>query len=105
MKIETEQKATVLNWLLELIMDSLAKQLDDEDDELTGDDLLDFFALGIAAIIDNDTLLTTPRDRRLAVETARKHIERNVKELRTAHDESGVSLLSLILGNRTPTAH
>lgn len=103
MKIALEKKVAVLSSVMKPIMDLLAAELPEGDDDLTGDDILDFFALGVAALIDNDSLLTTPRDLRLAVETARKHVDRHVKELRAAHDESGVSLLALMLEPAAPS--
>jgi 20S proteasome alpha/beta subunit len=94
MTVPADAKLQLLGSTMGLIMDSLASHTPGE---LTADDILDFFAIGMAAVIDNDTHLTTPRDVRIASETAGKRVEQWTKELRKLQVEAGESFLSLAM--------
>ena len=62
--------------------------------ELSVDDLVDFFALGAAPIIDNDSHLTTPGHLRHVVEAVSKRISDQVKLLRLHRAAVGTSVLA-----------
>jgi hypothetical protein len=65
---------------------------------ISGDDILDFLCLSIAALHDNDTHIKTLRHRRLALATSASHIDRWMKRLREARAEPGTpSLLETVL--------
>ena len=65
---------------------------------MTADDIMDFFAIAIAALLDNDSNLTTPRHLlRIGAETAAKHIERRAKKFRAMQGQAGISWFSLAM--------
>ena len=99
MNIETMDKVAVLKVVINPVMDQLAAMVP-EGQEVSADDLVDFFSLGIAAILDNDSPLRTPRDLRLGSETAAKLIERRAKEFRAMQDQAGASWLSVAMASR-----
>jgi len=92
MKVPSDYKLQILGVVLESLMPSLAAASDGA--EVSADDVLGVFALGIAAVLDNDTNLRTPRDLRLGAETAAKLIERRAKEFRAMQEQAGMSWLS-----------
>jgi hypothetical protein len=95
MSVTTEYKAAVLGMLYPQLLSTLAAGAQGGD--VTGDDMIDFFALAIAAFIDHDTNLTTAKHLRLAADTAAIHIERRAKEFRAMQKEAGISWLTLKL--------
>lgn len=66
--------------------------------ELSADDIVDLFASAIALVIDNDSHVRTPRDFRMAGETAASLVTRRAKEMRAAQEAQGFSLLAAMLG-------
>lgn len=70
-----------------------------EPPEVTADDIVDYLAMAIATVIENDSNLTTPRHVRLAVETTAKRITARVRDIREYREMHGQSLSSSILGN------
>lgn len=95
MNVSTDYKAEVLGMLYPQLLSALAAGAKDGD--VTGDDMVDFFALAIAAFIDHDTNLTTPKHLRLAADTAAIRIEQRAKEFRAMQKEAGISWLTLKL--------
>jgi hypothetical protein len=65
--------------------------------ELGADDIIDFLALCMAAMLDNDSQLVTPRDLRLGSEVVAKRIEHRARELRTLRRPGEKSMLAAIL--------
>lgn len=63
----------------------------------TGDDLLSFFGLCSAAVIDNDSLLTTPRQVRLGAETAAVHSVQWAQRLRAMHSDDEPTFLQHVM--------
>ena len=66
--------------ILPLVMDTL--QSYHPDAELSADDIVDFHALCIAALLENDTHIVTLRDTRMATETVSTYVKRWTKSLR-----------------------
>lgn len=95
MKVPAAAKLDAMQEILLPVLDMLGKNA--EDGDLTADDIIDFFAIGIAAVIDNDTNLTTPGDLRKAAQVATKMIEGRVKELRALQAQEGQSFLDLVI--------
>jgi hypothetical protein len=95
MNVSTDYKAEVLGMLYPQLLAALAAGA--EDGDVTGDDMVDFFALAIAAFIDHDTNLTTAKHLRLAADTAAIRIEQRAKEFREMQKEAGISWLTLKL--------
>lgn len=95
MNVTTEYKAEVLGMLYPQLLSTLAAGAQGGD--VTGDDMIDFFALAIAAFIDHDTNLTTAKHLRLAADTAAIRIEQRAKEFRAMQKEAGISWLTLKL--------
>lgn len=93
--VSTEDKLSVLQAHVGQIMEQLGTMADGND--LTADDLVEFFAMGIAAVIDNDTNFKSPRDLRKASEAAAKVIEQRAKDFRALNDATGVSTLDILL--------
>lgn len=92
--ITDEGKLKVLSELMDIVMAMLAQESGggvkmNGGRALSGDDLIDFFSLAIAAIIDQDDYLKTPRDLRLAAETVAGHVLRRLKAFRVETDASG----------------
>jgi hypothetical protein len=103
MNVKTEYKAQVLGMLYPQLFDALARGA--EGGEVTADDIIDFFGMGIAAILDNDSHLTTPRHLRIGADTAAVRIEERAMEFRAMQEAAGVSWLSLKLAEgETPQA-
>ena len=95
MNVTTDYKAQVLGILYPQLLSALAAGAQGGD--VTGDDMVDFFALAIAAFIDHDTNLTTPKHLRLAADTAAIRIEQRAKEFRAMQRQAGISWLAVIL--------
>ena len=95
MAINEAEQIEIISPMVRVIMGAIAAK--SPNGEVTGDDVLSLHALGIALMIDNDTNLRTPRDRRLAVETAKKHVERWMRVLDAVKKETGMSALSRML--------
>lgn len=92
--VPLDYKARVMKAMWRPTMDALAGGT--PDGQLTGDDLIEFFAFGLAMIIDNDTNLTNPRATRLAIETTKTHVARSVKTLAAVRERSGRSFLAMV---------
>ena len=71
MKVDDQAKIDLFQEIMPTMMQYLAANSPDE--TLIADDIIDFFALSIASVIQNDTKLTTPRLQRKGVEAASKH--------------------------------
>ena len=93
--VSIEDKLTVLQAHFPAIMDELGALADGND--LTADDIVEFFALGIAAAIDNDTNFKSPRDIRRAAEACAKLIDRRARDFRTLNEAAGVSSFEILL--------
>ena len=76
------------------LVDALAKFY--EDSEITGDDVVSFFALGIALIIDDQASMKSAGDRRGEVNAAKVLVSRWVDLLATIQKEEGISSLERI---------
>lgn len=97
--VPLDYKARVMKAMWRPMMDAFAEG--STDGEITGDDLIEFFAFGLAMVIDNDTHLTNPRAVRLAVETAKTHISRNVRTLAAVRENSGGrSFLDMVMSSQ-----
>ena len=82
--------------ILPLVMDTL--QSYHPDVELSADDIVDFHALCIASILENDTHIATPRDTRLAIETVSTFVKRWARSLRDQRPgEDAPSFLAYLL--------
>ena len=95
MNVPVEVKLAALQEIMKLVLDTLGGCA--EGGDLTADDIIDFFAIGIASVIDNDTHLTTPSDLRKAAQVVTKTVEGRVKELRALQEQVGSSFLSLVI--------
>jgi hypothetical protein len=95
MNVSSEDKMRVLGVLYPRLFEALAGCT--EDGEVTGDDVVDFFAMAIGALLDNDSNLKTPRDLRLGADVVAKRTEVWAKEFRRVQDQSGVSWLSTVI--------
>lgn len=77
--VSLKSKTDIMRELWLPLMGELSEASDGHD--YTADDLLEFFALGMAMVLDNDTHIITPRDQRLALDTAKSHVTRWVRLL------------------------
>jgi len=59
LKIDDQVKIDPVQEIMPIVMQHLAANSPDE--ALIADDIIDFFALSIASVIQNDTNLTTPQ--------------------------------------------
>lgn len=98
--VSVEEKPSILSSRKNPVAQALADASDGN--ELSADDLIDFFALGAAAIIDNDSHLTTPGHLRHAVEAVSKRISEQVKLLRLHRAEAGTSVLAEMMTGAAP---
>ncbi len=96
MKVDDQSKIDLFQEIMPIVMQYLAANSADQ--ELIADDIIDFFALSIASVIQNDTNLTTPQLQRKGVEAAGKHISHWVRLLKLDHEQRGVSLLAVTMG-------
>jgi hypothetical protein len=60
------------------------------------DDVLDFYALAIGALLDADTRLRTEEDFHLGALTAATHIKSRAVQMRASHDAHGRSFYEVI---------
>jgi len=102
MKVPIDYKMQMMLTMMPTVFDALAGGA--EDGDVTADDVVDFFAMSVAAIIDNDTRLKTPRDLRMGAETVAKRMEGWAKEFRKGQDETGVSWLTVAMAGARPDA-
>lgn len=98
MKVSSEYKMEILDALLPALFDSLADGA--PGGEATADDVVDLFTMGLAAILDNDSHLKTPRDFRIWSERIAKRTETWAREFRVVQEKTGVSWLRTALGSR-----
>jgi hypothetical protein len=96
MKVTDQAKIDLFQEVMPMVMQYLAANSPDR--ALIADDIIDFFALSIAAVIENDTDLTTPQQQRKGVEAAGKHIAHWVRLLKLDHESRGASLLAMTIG-------
>jgi hypothetical protein len=89
-------KIDLFQEIMPIVMQYLAANSPDE--ALIADDIIDFFALSIASVIQNDTNLTTPQLQRKGVEAAGKHIAHWVRLLQLDQEQRGASLLAITMG-------
>ena len=95
LNVTIDQKVEIMHVMFDPIMGALGAMSSGND--VSADDIIDFFALGIAMVLDNDTNLKTPQLLRLGAITATKMIDTRARQLRESRDESGMSLLAIIL--------
>jgi hypothetical protein len=98
MKVADDEKVLLYREAMPALMQHIAALA--PDGELSADDLVDFFAMSIASILDNDSHLKTPQDLRKGAEVATKHIIRWTRWLREVQAETGISLLATTIGAR-----
>ncbi|QCB42732.1 hypothetical protein E5673_11280 [Sphingomonas sp. PAMC26645] len=96
MKVDDQAKIDLFQVIAPIVMQYLAANSPDR--ALIADDIIDFFALSIAAVIENDTDLSTPQHQRKAGEAAGKHIAHWVRLLKLDHEHRGMSLLAMTMG-------
>lgn len=95
MNVPTEYKSTMLTSFVPAVCHTLVAGA--ENGDATADDIIDFFAMAIASVLDNDSHLTSPRHLRIAAETAAKHIERRAREFRAMQTAMGTSWFELAM--------
>ncbi|TCP96630.1 hypothetical protein C8J46_1085 [Sphingomonas sp. PP-F2F-A104-K0414] len=96
MKVDDQAKIDLFQEIMPIVMQYLAANSPDQ--ALIADDIIDFFALSIASVIQNDTNLTTPQLQRKGVEAAGKHISHWVRLLKIDNETRGASLLAMTMG-------
>lgn len=96
LKVDDQAKIDLFQEIMPIVMQYLAANSPDQ--ALIADDIIDFFALSIASIIQNDTDLTTPQLQRKGVEAAGKHISHWVRLLELDQTQRGASLLAMTIG-------
>jgi len=96
MKVDDQAKIDLFQEIMPIVMQYLAANSPDEG--LVADDIIDFFALSIASVIQNDTDLATPQLQRRGVEAAGKHIAHWVRLLKLDNHTRGASLLAMTMG-------
>lgn len=96
MKVVDQAKIDLFQEIMPIVMQYLAANSPDQ--ALIADDIIDFFALLIASVIQNDTNLTTQQLQRKGVEAAGKHIAHWVQLLKVDHEQRGASLLAMTMG-------
>lgn len=96
MKVDDQAKIDLFQEIMPIVMQYLAANSANQ--ELIADDIIDFFALSIASVIQNDTNLTTPQLQRKGIEAAGKHISHWVQLLKLDHEQRGASLLAMTIG-------
>jgi hypothetical protein len=95
LNVTIDQKVEIMHVMFDPILGALRGMAPEKN--VSADDIIDFFALGIAMILDNDTNLTTPELLRLGAISATKMIDTRANQLRESRDETGMSLLAIIL--------
>lgn len=96
MKVDDQAKIDLFQVIMPIVMQYLASS--SPEDALIADDIIDFFALSIASVIQNDTNLTTPQLQQKGVESAGKHIAHWVRLLQLDQEQRGASLLAMTIG-------
>ncbi len=96
MNVDDQAKIDLFQEIMPIVMQYLAANSPDE--ALVADDIIDFFTLSIASVIQNDANLTTPQLQRKGVEAAGKHIAHWVRLLKLDHEQRGASLLAMTMG-------
>jgi hypothetical protein len=96
MKVDDQAKIDLFQKIMPIVMQYLAANSPDQ--ALVADDTIDFFALSIASVIQNDTNLTTPQLQRKGVEAAGRHIAHWVRLLKLDNQTRGASLLAMTMG-------
>jgi hypothetical protein len=96
MKVDDQAKIDLFQEIMPIVMQYLAANSADE--ALIADDIIDFFALSIASVIQNDTNLATPQLQRKGVDAAGKHIAHWVRLLKLDNEQRGASLLAMTMG-------
>ncbi len=96
MKVDDQAKIDLFQEIMPIVMQYLAANSADK--ALIADDIIDFFALSIASVIQNDTNLANPLLQRRGVEAAGKHITHWVRLLKLDHEQRGASLLAMTMG-------
>lgn len=104
--ITDDGKLKVLSELMDIVMAMLAQEAGGGVEmnggrALSGEDLIDFFSLAIAAVLDQDDHLKTPRDLRLAAETVAGHILRRLKAFRVETEATGAPWMLRQLNSET----
>jgi hypothetical protein len=100
-KLSDPEKMGACASILPIVMDTL--QSYHRDVELSADDIVDFHALCIAALLENDTDITTPRDTRMAIETVSSYVKRWARSLRD--QRRGENAPSFLAAAEIPAAH
>ena len=96
MKVDDQAKIDLFREIMPIVIQYLAANSANQ--ELIADDIIDFFALSIASVTQNDTNLTTPQLQRKGVDAAGKHIAHWVGLLKFDHEQRGASLLAMTMG-------
>jgi hypothetical protein len=96
MKVDDQAKIDLFQEIMPIVMQYLAAN--SADGALIADDIIDFFALSIASVIQNDTNLATPQLQRKGVDAAGKHIAHWVRLLKLDNEQRGASLLAMTMG-------
>jgi hypothetical protein len=100
MKVDDQAKIDLFQEVIPIVMQYLAAN--SPDNALIADDIIDFFALSIASVIENDADLATRQQERQGVEAAGKHIAHWVRHLKLEHETRGNSLLAMTIGAVKP---
>lgn len=95
LQVSAEQKIEIASSLLPTLMHYLTQLT--PDGEVRADDILETLALCIAAILEHDTHITTPKHTRMALETVDVMVKHWAKELRDHRAAPDVSFLSAVL--------
>lgn len=96
MKVDDQAKIDLFQEIMPIVMQYLAAN--SADGAVIADDIIDFFALSIASVIQNDTNLATPQLQRKGVDAAGKHIAHWVRLLKLDNEQRGASLLAMTMG-------
>jgi hypothetical protein len=103
MKVDGQAKIDLFQEIMPIVMQYLAANSPDR--SLTADDIIDFFALSIASVIENDGDLATPQpQQRKGVDAASKHFAHWIRLLKLDHEARGASLPAMTTGAVTPKA-
>lgn len=92
--VSTEDKLTVLQAHIGPIMDALGALAKDK--TLSADDVVEVFAMGVAAILENDSHLTGARACKLASQQMGELIRQRLKDFRALSEVAGSSVLTLM---------
>jgi hypothetical protein len=98
MEITLENKIELLREVVDPILAGMAGFL--SNGRLDAEDVVDFFALAVAAVMDHNDRLVTPQQRRLAGEFAAKRVQDHLRTLKGYREETGGGLLADILRGR-----